>query len=200
MLVHTGEKSHVCEICSRRFSVASNLNRHVRRCVLRPVNALHNAPASSGQPPPDSDTTSATSSLAARSGSEGCSTATMSETATLSPRSSAPSPKRPATSDPTSDASGAPRPAKKRPRRPPTPKPWIPLSLLGFDLTPSRKSCPIPLVPVHPSPWEGEERDSFGADDLPHNPYHPEGWIGKLPGPACRPIHTGMMVHRIELY
>ncbi len=189
--------AHVCEICSRRFSVASNLNRHVKRCVLRPVNTMHNAAASSAQPP-GPDTASAASSHTARSGSEGCSTGTLSETA-LSPRSSAPSPKRTSTSDLAYEA-GVPRPAKKRPRRAPTPTPWVPLSLRDFDLTPSRKSCPIPLAPVRPSPWEGEERDSFTVDESPHNPYHPDGWMGKLPGPACRSIHMGMMVQRIELY
>ncbi|KAI0307429.1 hypothetical protein B0F90DRAFT_1812918 [Multifurca ochricompacta] len=196
MLVHTGEKSHVCDICSRRFSVASNLNRHVRRCVLRPVNIMHNGHSNSGQSV-DVDSASATSHTA-RSGSDGCSTGTLSET-TLSPRSSASSPKRTSTSYPNHEG-GALRPAKKRPRRAPTPTPWIPLSLRGFDLTPSRKSCPVPLAPVRPSPWDGEERDSFGMDELPQNPYHPEGWVGKLPGPAYRPIHTGMMVQRIELY
>jgi len=200
MLVHTGEKSHVCEICSRRFSVASNLNRHVRRCVLRPVNTMHGVPTTSEQPP-GADTPSApSSSHTVRSGSEGCSTGTLSET-TLSPRSSAPSPKRISTSDPNGEAD-APRPVKKRPRRAPTPTPWIPVSLRGFDLTPTRKSCPVPLAPVRPSTWEGEERDSYSLEELPHNPYHPDGWLGKLPGPACRPIHTGMgmMVQRIELY
>jgi len=158
---------------------------------------MHGVAASSGQPP-GQDTASATSSHTPRSGSEGCSTGTLSETA-LSPRSAAPSPKRTSTSDFTCEA-GAPRPAKKRPRRAPTPTPWIPQSLRDFDLTPSRKSCPVPLVPVRPSSWDGEERDSFAMDELPHNPYHPDGWMGRLPGPACRPIHTGMMVQRIELY
>jgi hypothetical protein len=192
--------AHVCEICSRRFSVASNLNRHVRRCAYRPVNTMHNASASPGLPPPGSDTASTTSSHTVRSGSEGHSTGTLSET-TLSPRSSAPSPKRTPASDPSCEAN-APRPAKKRPRRAPTPTPWVPQSLRHFDLTPSRKACPVPLAPVRPSPWDGEERDSFCLDELPHNPYHPDGWIGKLPGPACRPMHTntGMMVQRIELY
>lgn len=217
MLVHTGEKckfllavhsaflsdmtlypAHVCDICSRRFSVASNLNRHVRRCAYRPVNTMHNASAGPGQPPPGSDTASTTSSHTVRSGSEGHSTGTLSET-TLSPRSSAPSPKRTPTSDLICETDAA-RPAKKRPRRAPTPTPWIPRSLQTFDLTPTPKSCPVPLAPVRPSPWDGEERDSFSVDELPHNPYHPDGWVGKLPGPACRPIHTGMMVQRIELY
>jgi hypothetical protein len=194
-LSYTSPSAHVCKICSRRFSVASNLNRHVKRCEHRPVNNMHNAPASSG-PPPDPDTSSATSH-AAGSGSEGSSTGTLSEI-THSPHSSAPSPKRTSTSDANCEA--VPRPVKKRPRRPPTPNPWIPFSLRGFDLTPSRKCCPVPLAPVRPSTWDGEERDSFSIDDLPHNPYHPDGWLGKLPGPACRPIHTGMMVQRIELY
>ena len=178
--------------------MASNLNRHVRRCVLRPVNALHSAPPAGSGKPPDPESASARSSNTARSGSEGCSTGTLSET-TLSPRSSAPSPKRTSTYDLNYEA-GAARPAKKRPRRAPTPTPWIPLSLRGFDLTPTRKACPIPLAPVRPSPWDGEERDSYSADEPPQNPYHPDGWIGRLPGPACRPIPTGMMVQRIELY
>jgi len=192
--------AHVCEICSRRFSVASNLNRHVRRCVLRPVNTMHTAPTPSGQPLAADTPSAPSSSHTARSGSEGCSTGSMSET-TLSPRSSAPSPKRTSTSDPNGETEAS-RPVKKRPRRAPTPTPWIPMSLRGFDLTPTRKSCPVPLAPVRPSTWEGEERDSYSPEELPHNPYHPDGWVGKLPGPACRPIHTGMgmMVQRIELY
>src|SRR5713226_9772324 len=215
MLVHTGEKckftlpthpqllsdtthtAHICKICERRFSVASNLNRHVRRCAYRPVNTMHNASGSSEQPPPASDAASTTSSHALRSGSEGHSTGTLSES-TLSPRSSAPSPKRTLTSDPNCEPD-APPPAKKRPRRAPTPTPWVPRSLQPFDLTPTRKCCPVPLAPVRPSPWEGEERDSFLPEELPQNPYHPDGWVGKLPGPACRPMHTGMMVQRIEL-
>ena len=216
MLVHTGEKcefppavhpaflsdttlhpAHICDICKRRFSVASNLNRHVRRCAYRPVNTMHNGPSSSGQPPPGSDAASTTSSHTVRSGSEGHSTGTLSET-TLSPGSSAPSPKRTPTSDPNCEAD-APHPVKKRPRRAPTPTPWIPRSLLAFDLTRTYKSCPVPLAPVRPSLWDGEERDSFSADELPHNPYHPEGWMGKLPGPAP-PNHAGILVQRIELY
>jgi hypothetical protein len=158
---------------------------------------MHSAVASSGQTP-GQDTISATSPPTARSGSEGCSTGTLSETA-LSPRSAAPSPKRISTPDFTYDG-GALRPAKKRPRRAPTPTIWVPQSLLHFDLTPCRKSCSLPLAPVRPAPWSGEERDSFVTDELPHNPYHPEGWMGRLPGPACRPIHAGIMVQRIELY
>ena len=188
-------------ICSRpRFSVASNLNCHVRRCAYRPAGTSCQRPCQLRTTTPrfHFHTASTTSSHTVRSGSEGHSTGTLSET-TLSPRSSAPSPKRMPTSDPICETD-APPPAKKRPRRAPTPTPWVPRSLLTFDLTPTRKSCPVPLAPVRPSPWEGEERDSFAVDELPHNPYHPDGWVGKLPGPACRPIHTGMMVQRIELY
>ncbi|KAL5534852.1 hypothetical protein ACEPAG_1317 [Sanghuangporus baumii] len=39
LLVHTGEKAFVCNICGRRFGVASNLNRHTRRCINKPVNS-----------------------------------------------------------------------------------------------------------------------------------------------------------------
>ncbi|KAH9009085.1 hypothetical protein EDB85DRAFT_1481165 [Lactarius pseudohatsudake] len=82
MLVHTGEKLHVCDICSRRFSVAPNLNRHVRTCVLRPVNTMHNAQVGSAGQSTDTDSTS-TTSRTIRSGSEGSSTGTLSETVLL---------------------------------------------------------------------------------------------------------------------
>ncbi|KLO19967.1 hypothetical protein SCHPADRAFT_48462 [Schizopora paradoxa] len=39
LLVHTGEKAFVCQFCTRRFGVASNLNRHIKRCPQRPKDA-----------------------------------------------------------------------------------------------------------------------------------------------------------------
>ncbi|KAL0563667.1 hypothetical protein V5O48_018399 [Marasmius crinis-equi] len=38
-----------CDTCGRRFGVASNLNRHVRRCILKPVNALNGTPSPSAE-------------------------------------------------------------------------------------------------------------------------------------------------------
>lgn len=37
--MHTGEKAFVCQYCNRRFGVASNLNRHIKRCPQRPKDA-----------------------------------------------------------------------------------------------------------------------------------------------------------------
>ncbi|KAG7439532.1 uncharacterized protein BT62DRAFT_938880 [Guyanagaster necrorhizus] len=54
-----------CETCGRRFGVASNLNRHVKRCILKPVNA--SLPArSSGTPSPTPPMRSSPSSQAKR--------------------------------------------------------------------------------------------------------------------------------------
>jgi len=43
----------------------------------------------------------------------------------------------------------------------------------------------VPLEPVLPfrDAQQFEERNSY-EEDMPHNPYHPEGWKGKLPGPG----------------
>ncbi|THG93506.1 hypothetical protein EW145_g8359, partial [Phellinidium pouzarii] len=53
----------VCTICGRRFGVASNLNRHTRRCAARPVN---NLPAADQPAPGPSSVPSPASASAAR--------------------------------------------------------------------------------------------------------------------------------------
>lgn len=83
----------------------------------------------------------------------------------------------------------------KRRRRAPSPSQWIPDSLRVFDLTPYAKSTPVPLPPVEPCP--NDERDSFDAR-VSASPYHPDGWQGRLPGPALlEPQSMGHMGARM---
>ena len=96
----------------------------------------------------------------------------------------------------------------KRPRRAPSPSRWVPASLQNFSLSPTISRVSAPLPPVRPSYDAAsgiyEERDSFaGVPDenidpsgesaearaerlrnFEFAPYHPCGWIGRLPGPA----------------
>ncbi|KAI0063254.1 hypothetical protein BV25DRAFT_1991029 [Artomyces pyxidatus] len=165
LLVHTGEKAFACDTCGRRFGVASNLNRHVKRCVLRPVHALHSGGGAQNE----------------ASGSSAI------------PDDSRVSSVGPTPSPPASEAAAPPKPRVKRRRRAPSPVQWVPPSLLQFDLTLFQKSCPVPLTPVLPCDdgrgWE--ERDSYD-DPPPFNPYHPDGWRGKLPGPGRDIVNTSM--------
>lgn len=84
-----------------------------------------------------------------------------------------------------------PPPKPRRRRRAAQSTNWIPESLKFFDLTPLKKSTQVPLPPVQPyndprTQQLIEERNSYeesGTD----NPYHPDGWRGRLPGPAWIP-------------
>jgi hypothetical protein len=66
---------------------------------------------------------------------------------------------------------------------------WIPESLLEYNLhcDESKQSAPVPLPPVTPGLGGGqtEERDSYSSN-VSKRPYHPQDWIGTLPGPAPR--------------
>ncbi|KAF4623098.1 hypothetical protein D9613_001423 [Agrocybe pediades] len=73
LLVHTGEKAHVCDTCGRRFGVQSNLNRHVKRCILKPVNT----PNSSSPLPPPPPHSSQSQALLYQSASASPSTSTV---------------------------------------------------------------------------------------------------------------------------
>ncbi|KAI0271697.1 hypothetical protein BC834DRAFT_967136 [Gloeopeniophorella convolvens] len=195
MLVHTGEKAYICDICDRRFSVASNLNRHKRRCALRPVNALRSSPARPAQSGDAEDGAPGKADRCPRGHREASATDAMSDS-TLSSNSSPtpPAPRRMPLAEAIFPGDATLRPRKKRPRRAPTPTNWVPKSLFGFDLQPSNRCCPVPLAPVHPSLFDDEERDSC-IMDMPDNPYHPDGWIGRLPGPACGSFYnTGIIV------
>ncbi|TDL22386.1 hypothetical protein BD410DRAFT_788656 [Rickenella mellea] len=176
LLVHTGEKAFACDICGRRFGVASNLNRHTRRCALRPVNARNAITASDATDALSDQPTTTDSDSAAPRGSSQISRHTQS----------------PNLSTASSDHREQPSKPKRR-RRAPSPSRWIPESLRDFDLSPCKKEAPMPLPAVRPQEavingvvYIVEERDSFERNISSH-PYHPDGWSGKLPGPAPPP-------------
>ncbi|KAF9221269.1 hypothetical protein BS17DRAFT_768790 [Gyrodon lividus] len=187
LLVHTGEKAFVCDTCGRRFGVASNLNRHVKRCILKPVNAVNrtNQMKSSTTPPSGSPTGDAPPSLRVST-----------TTDPASPGSSVRSNKRSREGDagpsspPGSPTQSSCKPPAKRRRRAPSPSQWIPQSLVDFNITPAEytKSTPVPLPPVTAfkdavsDEWI-EERNSWD-ENVGFLPYHPCGWRGALPGPA----------------
>lgn len=90
--------------------------------------------------------------------------------------------------DTAEDQSTASAPKKeRRPRRKRSLSRWVPDSLKLYDLTPTKKGTPLPLPPVRPFVDSNgkvlEERDSY-SPDVSDSPYHPRGWIGRLPGPA----------------
>ena len=139
--------------------MASNLNRHVRRCILKPVNASSSgsdsplpSPANVPTPPDQSQ-----------------SPGSQSQCGTIVRQQSRKDPNAP-----------------KRRRRAPSPSRWIPPSLLSFNLSPpeSKKATPVPLPPVRPN-LPVEERDSWD-ENVASSPYHPRGWKDRLPGPALR--------------
>ncbi|KAH0838854.1 hypothetical protein J3R83DRAFT_7268 [Lanmaoa asiatica] len=175
LLVHTGEKAFVCDTCGRRFGVASNLNRHVKRCILKPVNTANRAHQMS-------------------------TAATTSSSSSTPPSTDAPPPLRISTAAgdtpslpsmaPDSPTQSPSKPPAKRRRRAPSPSQWIPQSLVDFNITPAEytkpTSVPLPPVTAYKDPASDEwieERNSWD-ENVGMLPYHPCGWKGTLPGPA----------------
>ncbi|KAG9310449.1 hypothetical protein JVU11DRAFT_9590 [Chiua virens] len=163
LLVHTGEKAFVCDTCGRRFGVASNLNRHVKRCILKPVNAANRVQMTA------STTASATPSTPP----------TVDRPASTRPKHSPRLP-HPIVLNPPPNAVVAHR----------RPSQWIPQSLADFNITPAEytkpTSVPLPPVTAYKDPvteeWI-EERNSWD-ENVGVLPYHPCGWKGTLPGPG----------------
>ncbi|KAI0935768.1 hypothetical protein AcV5_004093 [Taiwanofungus camphoratus] len=194
LLVHTGEKAFQCDTCGRRFGVLSNLNRHAKKCALRPVNLAASA-RSSGSGAAPTSTSVSTSADVTPTGNTTASVGPVTTVLTANPSAEPipePSRSRKRKSAPSSGKGSArssmDNPSKpKRLRRAPSPSRWIPDSLKHFDLTPCLKATPCPLPPVQPfrdiNGWE--ERDSYD-ENASATPYHPQGWKGKLPGPGLR--------------
>jgi len=64
-------------------------------------------------------------------------------------------------------------------------EPWVPASLVKFNLDPVTGSVPTPLPAVVPNPNKPEERNSY--DNTPLQAYHPSCWTGRLVGPSYAP-------------
>jgi hypothetical protein len=179
----------VCDTCGRRFGVASNLNRHVKRCILKPVNAVNRTSQMNSSTTPSGSPTGDVSPPSLRG-------STITDPASPASGASVRSNKRSRESDagpsspPGSPSQSSSKPPAKRRRRAPSPSQWIPQSLVDFNITPAEytKPTPIPLPPVtafkdNASDQWIEERNSWN-DNVDSLPYHPCGWSGTLPGPA----------------
>jgi hypothetical protein len=159
------------------------LNRHIRRCVLKPVHttvALCNQSTSSASANSPTTTTSSSDSPAntqpidAQVDMNHAPSSSSTSTSIRSSRQSVPPP-----------LSQAKQIGQKRRRRAPSPSRWIPPSLLSFNLSPpeAQKATPVPLPPVKRNLHKGEERDSWD-ENVASSPYHPCGWKDVLPGPG----------------
>ncbi|KIN97399.1 hypothetical protein M404DRAFT_16752 [Pisolithus tinctorius Marx 270] len=201
LLVHTGVKAFVCETCGRRFGVASNLNRHIKRCVLKPVNLANRAsqsnvvdrhPSSNGGSSVESPSTSAGgTNVPESSTSPAPLQQSIKRARVLEPEAPEASEASTHSSTPSSSAAGTapPKPPTKRRRRAPSPSLWVPQSLARYNILPiDYPPTSVPLPPVSPArdplsnDWI-EERNSWD-EDVAAAPYHPCGWKGVLPGPG----------------
>jgi hypothetical protein len=175
----------VCHTCGRRFGVASNLNRHVKRCILKPVNTSNRAIQVAS-----SDSAGTSKEVATSIPPAEVSTTSVCTTAATTPPDLDSRPNKRPREESTPSPTDQPKASAKRRRRAPSPSQWIPTSLLTFNLFPpeSTKSITVPLPPVAAVKDEVsdewiEERNSWD-ENVGLTPYHPCGWRGTLPGPA----------------
>lgn len=76
------------------------------------------------------------------------------------------------------------KPSRRRRKGSPA-EPWVPASLVSFNLYPITGPAPTPLPAVVRTPDGSEERDSY--DNTPLQAYHPSCWTGQLVGPSYAP-------------
>ena len=196
----------MCDTCGRRFGVASNLNRHVKRCILKPVNspssshksssgsppATSSSPSTSTPTPPHENNVSAVSRRGRRAArvispsadnNASCSSSSSTTTPQSAPPNTAITSSVPLSTTTTTTTTPKP-PGQKRRRRAPSPSQWIPGTLLNFNLhsEDSYRATTVPLPPVRRN-LPREERNSWD-ENVNNTPYHPGGWSGTLPGPG----------------
>jgi len=185
MLVHTGEKAWACEICGRRFSVSSNLNRHARRCREKWAKSASSAtdtpPSSVPSDPPERTESrpSSSSSSSPSSSSDGSDVYCLSSPQPID-RVKQRRGSVQCETDGQQHVGGKPQ---RRRRKGSPAEPWIPASLVNFNLDPTTSTSSTPLAAAVPSTCE--ERNSFA--DTPLQAYHPSCWTGRLVGPSHVP-------------
>lgn len=183
----------VCDTCGRRFGVASNLNRHVKRCILKPVNVTspsHKSTSGSPSSPVDSPSTSTMSSpnqthiSSAALGKRSRTSSTTSPPDVSLPINDTSSQLIALAASSSSASTKSKVSGQKRRRRAPSPSQWVPETLQNFNLLSedSYRVTQVPLPPVRRNPPH-EERDSWD-ENANQTPYHPCGWRGILPGPG----------------
>ncbi|KAH9920303.1 uncharacterized protein B0H18DRAFT_1213431 [Fomitopsis serialis] len=195
LLVHTGHKAFACDTCGRRFGVQSNLNRHAKKCAQRPVNQGASAQAAVPGSSAAEGTTYAEVAAPVELATEAAGPSSASTSAIALQVISAPSEQTrgrkrkaaPPMEGGPDDQAGEVSRKERRPRRKKSPMRWVPDSLKLYDLTLTNKATPVPLPSVRPFVDSNgkvlEERDSYNPD-VHDTPYHPRGWMGRLPGPG----------------
>ena len=178
--------------------MASNLNRHVRKCILKPIHTISATPndsktgspsAHSVSPVPSNNSQTQTSSMSGYNNKRARDTAFSSDQFDISGgQQEVPSEAKPV--------------LQKRRRRAPSPTQWIPYSLTRFNLSCEelQKVTPIPLPPVRRC-LPREERDSWD-ENVNETPYHPRGWKTVLPGPGlgvCSGLGGGKDVRLLDI-
>lgn len=160
--------------------MASNLNRHVRKCILKPIHAasVSSNDSTSGSPAHSVSPVPSNSSQTQASCTSGQNNKRVRDPAFSADQFMAPAQVE------QSGPSDVKTVIQKRRRRAPSPSQWIPYSLSHFNLSSEelQKSSPIPLPPVRRC-LPREERDSWD-ENVNTTPYHPRGWKNVLPGPG----------------
>jgi len=192
-----------CEICARRFSVSSNLNRHARRCREKWAKADSLAAAAATDTPtpsPSSDPSQSPPSSASSDSPDSDRPPSPHLTDRPKRRQSAPGGLVQYETDDGSRTHDqrhvAGKPHRRRRKGSPS-EPWVPASLVNFNLqsvTRSVLSTPLPAA----VPSKFEERNSFA--DTPPQAYHPSWWTGSLVGPSYHPPPRSEEVSRGRFY
>lgn len=174
-----------CEICGRRFSVSSNLNRHARRCRekwAKSASSATDTPLSSAPSDPSERPSSSSSSSASSSPSSSIDGSEAYSLPSPQPIEQAKQRRGSVQHETDGPEHVVGKPQRRRRKGSPA-EPWIPASLVNFNLDPITRSAPTPLPAAVPS--TSEERNSFA--DTPLQAYHPSWWTGRLVGPSHVP-------------